>query len=228
MHNGRCSWGNDLSSKNISFGQKSYFVLMKYILFCALFFFFVIFGTLSHEMAHIAIAKALSYKTILHYASMSYYRINPSEILQQSDEIKNRDDFLICLAGPLFTLLVSLLGFLVLAKKQRKEWFRIAGIFLCLFAARFVINPMVSISTFLMGQRDYPFGGDEYYMSLYLKFPPYLLSVFLMTIAIGLLLWLFAVYLNRKESFLLLIAGITAGGLAYYVWLIEFGKMFLP
>ena len=120
------------------------FSLRNFTFFSIAFILFTVIGTLSHEYAHILVAKSLGYKTTLHYGSMNYQKYNTNindtiiKIFERNKfDIKNKnefpekvrfyslvkkqqnDSFLITIGGAIQTMLTGIIGFLILYKRNK-------------------------------------------------------------------------------------------------------------
>ncbi len=104
---------------------------------------FTVIGTLTHEMGHIAFAKAQGFKSKLHYGSMSYYDgpyssefekiwIENEEAIKTGQpyaQKERRQELLhilsaqgmwVTLGGPLQTILTGTIGFLLLYRRRKQ------------------------------------------------------------------------------------------------------------
>lgn len=153
------------------------------------FVFFTIVGTLSHELGHIAFAKAQGFETSLHYGYMNF-DIGP--IPQDIEEIaltykqelskgldfpkkerweqvlkeRQMQDFWVTLGGPFQTVLFGTIGCILLFVKRKKlqeKGFKLIDwifVFLSLFWLREWFNPLTGLVHGIM-RGDYdPFKGS--------------------------------------------------------------------
>lgn len=160
------------------------------LLFGLGFVLFTIIGTLTHELGHIAFAKAQGYETSLHYGYMTYkngtleeerkalYTRNQNAIdndLPFPDkerweahlkESRKKGSWII-FGGPFQTVLFGTIGFLVLYRRRRRilkvgmTFSDWLFVFLSLFWLREWYNPMFSMVRAVLKGNLYPFGGSS-------------------------------------------------------------------
>ncbi len=173
---------------------KTYLDLVVHpILALWLFFGFILFtiiGTLSHELGHIAFAKAQGCTTTLHYGSMSFKRgAVPEDIVDLAKrykrEISDGKDFpgksrweavreerqklsfWVTFGGPFQTILFGTIGFMVLFSRRHtidKDGMAIQDwfwMFLSFFWLRMLYNPVYSFLSGLTRADFYPFDGHS-------------------------------------------------------------------
>ncbi|AWI25954.1 hypothetical protein [Flavobacterium pallidum] len=216
-----------------------------------------IIGTLSHEYGHIAVAQSLGYKTTLSYQSMHVDRKAEKAELHRLaypylNEIKNkqpypakaavdakcrqmhRNDLWIRLGGPLQTMLTGTIGFCILwyrRKKSRAALFHINDwifVFLAFFWIRQPSNILHSFGYKIITGKGHWIGGDEWYISYYLKVPLWTASV--ITGIIGLLIVAYVIFavIPKKYRLTFLTAGITGGVAGFLLWMDYLGPYLLP
>lgn len=149
---------------------------------------FTVIGTLTHELGHIAMAKALGYNTTFHYGSMNYdskeIPKDIKEIAQRNknaiskgenfpgkdrwEEVRNdriKDRFLISLGGPLQTMVTGTIGLFFLYRRKdsiKKTGLKFADwilIFLSLFWLRELSNLMMGVIRSILHGHFNPFLG---------------------------------------------------------------------
>lgn len=149
---------------------------------------FTIVGTLTHELGHIAFAKAQGFSTELHYGSMNYYNdSNQSELQSIYDrnseaiqaaidfpekerwdtlnEENAKKSFWVTLGGPLQTILTGTIGFFFLYRRQKRvqEYgMKLVDwllVFLTLFWLRETTNVVTGFLKAIMNGSFNPFGG---------------------------------------------------------------------
>ncbi|OEK05988.1 hypothetical protein BFP71_07585 [Roseivirga misakiensis] len=218
---------------------------------------FTVIGTLSHELGHMAIAKALGYSTTLHYASINYdYSESNSRIneiySQYHDEIKEGIDFplkeeyeslfkkqrsnglLVSLGGPLQTCLTGLIGILLLIYQRKKNPNRFnrwnwLGVFLALFWLREIFNLTISAASKLLNPKSLSFfGGDELFIAYYLNLWEGSVALFLGIIGLIISLLVIFKYLPVQFRPTFIFSGLIGGGLGYYLWIYQVGPLILP
>lgn len=184
--------------------------------FSLAFFMCVVFGTISHELGHIAMAKLLGFDTVLHFGSMDFYR-NGIE----GDFICNDfENFMITFFGVFTTILIGIIGFIITLKNQAKFfWF---GVFMSLFWSRQIINPLVNL--FFNNRFS---SGDELILSNLLNLP---IATFTIVLGIiGVVICLYSIIKVPKKYFYFFIIGGLIGGVGgYYIWFNLIGPILLP
>ncbi len=221
------------------------------------FIFMTIFGTLTHELGHIAVAKSLGYETTLNYQSMTYsdkkYKIFIDYTLKkyrnEITEIKpfpNRELFIttmkryssdiiwITLGGPLQTMITGTLAFILLlilkGKLISENNVKFRGwllIFLSLSWLRQVANLFVGL-LFYFNRGYISYRGDEVRLSIYSGINIW--SIDIITAIIGVIILLIITFkiIPRRLILTFLSAGLLGGIAGYYLWIIKFGKYILP
>jgi len=223
---------------------------MAFLLFTAI-------GTISHEYGHIWVAKALGYKTSLHYGSMEFD--NPTLIAQQQElyatrktaiehgnhfeheaeyeHLTNRlrqNEFLILLGGPLQTMLTGLFGLSILFfRRKNRSRYQLRfidwlAVFLSLFWLRQVFNLVLSVSKAIISSGESYFGGDEKKLSELLNLWPGSFSVVLA--CVGLFIALFVVFRIVPQHLrpTFIISGLVGGTSGFILWMQVLGPQILP
>ncbi|MFY0594227.1 hypothetical protein [Roseivirga sp.] len=221
------------------------------------FILFTVIGTVSHEMGHIAVAKALGYSTELHHASMTYdYESSNSRLNeiygQYQKEIENDLDFtlkkefdslykkqrthglLISMGGPLQTCLVGLIGFFLLKYHRKKfpqrfnHWDWL-GVFFPLFWLREVYNLLTSIGSKIIDPQTFSyFGGDELNIAYYLEIWEGSVAISLGAIGLGISLLVIFKYLPHQYRLTFILSGLIGGNIGFYLWIYQLGPLVLP
>jgi len=226
----------------------------RLVVFSIVFILVTVIGTLSHELGHIAVARALGYHTTVHYASMNSYsskmmklmddRINFPDVPELTNNAAwekasfkpERHRLWITMGGPIQTMLTGMLGLFILQKRRKKrrsrpfkfiDWL---AVFLALFWLREVFNLGATlVYGYLKNKPDYFVGnGDEIKISDALGLPSYMIPV--ICGAIGLIICAIVVfkYVPKKDRPTFILSGAVGGGLGFYLWMDLVGPMLLP
>lgn len=214
-----------------------------------------IVGTLSHEAGHIIVAKAIGYDTVLHYASMNYFNgptypdcapesYQPSKISKTDFNFKKiRDEYysctsgkrldtlLISLGGPLQTLLTGFIGFGLLYYRRQSKDFTLTNwllVFLAFFSSRMIFNPLVSGTSYLLGQSDRLIVGDELHIGMMVGIPPVVLSAVLFLTALSICCVVVFRFMPVESRRKFILCGFLGSGLGYLVWMKLLGPWLLP
>ena len=183
---------------------------------------FTIIGTLSHELGHLFVAKALGYETILHYGSMSWNADGP---------LDETHYFLILCGGTLQTMLTGSIGFALLVQRRHKK--RSWGLldyfltYLVLFWSRPVFNVIISSVLGFMNSTSL-FGGDEAKMSLLLDLPEGFFSLLFGTLGVIFCSYTVFILLPKKQRFTFIVSGLYGGLSGYGLWMKTIGPLLLP
>lgn len=231
------------------------FKLKNFILFTFIFILCVPVGTLHHENGHYLAGKAIGQNFRINY--MSTVPIEKNKHLNTFFELydKNRiaiengqkfadspkmelakenyykENFIVTLGGPLFTLLTGTLAFICLLflvnKKQVFSLKHYVLVFISLFWLRAPANMVMGILGYI--KNGYiSTRGDEVKISYHLNLPPSFFDIFLgiIGIAIGSFIVFKIIPYQQRLNFIL--AGFCGGSLGYYLWLHKFGELILP
>ena len=217
-----------------------------------------IFGTVSHELGHIAAAKYFGYETELHYASMNYdsperqefwnryerdkeYIDSPDDSPQKQafyqyrkqmeERVKCKASF-ITLGGPVQTMLTGTIGFLVLWFRRKKIFskkYLNVGEWAAVLLAYFWSR---QVFNFLMSlpalATGANMGGDEPRLSYYLGLPPWAFGLVTFIIGSALLLWVTFRLIPQKYRFTFIVAGLAGSAAGWFVWMHWLGPVMLP
>ena len=231
----------------------------NFITFLWIFFGFIAFtviGTVSHEYGHIVVAKALGYKTTLHYGSMTYddsaleldiaklynekTKVEGSEVEAQLRMYKqkvdkyNRDKLWVRMGGPMQTCLTGILGLLLLQWRHRKRSISGLGfldwlaVFLALFWLRQVFNFVVSIGSEMLNPKGSYFGGDEKVISELLNIPEGTVATFLGLIGFLVLIYIVFKVIPSRLRILFIGGGMLGGLVGFFLWMRVVGPIVLP
>jgi hypothetical protein len=206
------------------------------------FIFATIVGTVSHEYGHIAVAKFLGYDTKLHYNKMSYTK-SPYYLHQNVVDSLTSDEFeplkkervleshWITLGGPIQTILVGVMGFVILWFRRKKrlkfDWKDWVSVFLTFFLARQVFNFVVQI-LFYVNTGEHQLSGDEVSLAQYLEWPMY--SIAFSTCLFSILLCCITVFIFMPKLYRIrfIFSGVLGCGIGYFVWMVWLGPVLLP
>ena len=176
-----------------------------------LFALFVPLGTLVHELFHLFSALVLGCKAILLKSSIDYS--NCTQLTGNCKAIGEDsicyNDFLIYLAGPLGTLIISLTGLVLLKCLSKTSFLENLWVVLSLFHLRVTANAGIGL---LSG--DYELSTDERIISSYLGVNQTVATILVHTISLFILLSLFQT-LGFKRSLFYFFSGL-AGFIAGY------------
>lgn len=214
-----------------------------------------IIGTLTHELGHCTMATFLGHDSKLKYAScVSSPRANPvilETLKNHSNEITSGIDFdgkqkyesirnqimwestWVTMAGPLQTLLIGTLGFILLliyhSKNVDSQKFSFTGwllVFLSLFWIRQVFIFALSFSKFIYSG-ELKSRIDEIRIAHFFEINPW--SIVSLTSAIGLIISIITIKLIPKRLvFTFLSAGFFGGISGLILWFRLIGPIILP
>ena len=234
-----------------------FFNKTKFIIFTFVFVIFTIIGTLSHELGHLIVAKAVGFKdTELHYGSMKsdnlpleneyiafykknkYFIDNQLPYKEKETHLKNgklirQKHFLVTLGGPLQTILTGLIGLLILffrRKKYPKKFTLLDwfAVFLSLFWLREIFILLTGFFFKIIDSKNKIFGGDEYYLSLRLHIWEGTISLFLGFIGFFISVFIVFKVIPKKLRFIFIVAGLLGGMLGFALWFGYLGPILLP
>lgn len=209
--------GKKLPTRNMIYFRSMSIVFLGFIMIVPI-------GTIAHEFGHILMATAFGFETELFYASSVHYgessvAINPEWI-----------EFLIDLAGPLSTIIVSLIGLFLLnrCKSIHKigfdhvPFYTLLVLLLCLFLSREIFI-FLSI---IMG-KGY-MNTDEFKIAEFIALDPGLFSAVIAMFAFS--VCTYSVLKLVKQNFLpwFLLSGIAGSILGFFIWMHVLGPVLLP
>jgi hypothetical protein len=215
-----------------------------------------IVGTLSHELGHVAVAKALGYKTELHYASMNYsvkerwdaldkyYFAHTDAVTALTDSPQKKyydtenaaiekDMFKVTLGGPLQTLLTGTVGLVLLWLRRKKiKQYGLAPadwvyIFLAFFWSRQIFNCAFGLLAWV---RHGKLSGhsDEGRIDYYLNLPVMTTDLVGAIIAMALLIWVTFFVIPRPQRLMFIVAGFLGSAAGFFIWMQWLGPALLP
>jgi len=217
-----------------------------------------IIGTLTHEMGHIAFAKAHGYSTHLGYGYMTYGKDVPADIKKISEqypeaiekgldfpekerweEVRNqriKEGRWITFGGPFQTVVFGSIGlFLLYRRKQRIIEIGMAFtdwvlVFLSLFWLREWYNPMASLVGSLLKGKFNPFGGgsDELDLARSLNWWEGSISLPLALIAVAIALYVIFKIIPKTYRLTFLVSGLVGGLFGFFFWLEWVGPVLMP
>ena len=144
------------------------------------------------------------------------------------------DGFKITLGGPIQTILTGSLGLAFLIRRRKKirineirliDWI---AIFLSLFWLREVFNLVHSISFKVLFQDQSYFGGDEKYISEYLKVYPGTIPIILGIIGLAISMFVIFGVLPKRIQFPFIISGFIGGIIGFILWFKILGPIIIP
>ena len=178
--------------------KKQFPLIFRWRLACILvagFVAFTVIGTLTHELGHIAFAKAFGYRTSLHYGYMQYHEHplhaeyyvidrkyteaiqanEPFSEWQRKEELEQifkTYSLWITMGGPIQTIITGSLGFIFLYRKRKRivqrgmQWVDWLLVFLSLFWLRELFNPITGLVRAIVQGTYNPFSGRSDELSL--------------------------------------------------------------
>ncbi len=190
-----------------------------------------IVGTVSHELGHYIPAWYFDLDPELHYASVSHSVYPPVGTAEYDHYVKQNR--LVKIGGPLQTMLTGTLGIVILFYRRKSistfglktvDWL---AIFLALFWAREVFNPMVSIAIELFNPNGFWFGGDEARISR--SFGWHYAIVPVVTGILGLFACLYILSIIPKRILpTFILGGLVGCALGWLVWMKWLGVVVMP
>ncbi len=177
-------------------------------------------GTLIHELFHLVSAFALGCDAQLHHSSIDYQHCQILNKYCQSilGEMVCLSDFLITLAGPLGTLIVSLTGLWLLTNKTLGVYREVLAVALSLFHLRITANAFVGL---LFGR--YSLSTDETVIAGYLHLNEIIMTILVHSISLVIVGLLLKTLGWKKMGFYFLtgLSGFIMGYFFYFRWLPE-------
>lgn len=214
-----------------------------------------IVGTVSHELGHIAIAKALGYNTRLYYDSMdynnpeskslyTYYEAHKDKIRSAApspekeyfntlNAVLERESFYITLSGPLQTIITGTIGVALLWFRRKKirqfglRWADWVYIFLAFFWSRQIFNCAFGLLFCLKNDRA-TLSGDEIYIDQYLGFPNMVTDSVGALLASVLLIWVVFWIIPKSLRLTFILSGFAGSALGFMIWMYWLGPVVLP
>ncbi len=207
------------------------------------FMFFTAIGTIIHEFGHITTAKILGYQTKLHYGSMTYnydkvekktLNRNAPKGKELDEKVKEFDDLLITIGGPLSNISVGLLGLVIIYYRRKKmstyemktiDWL---AVFLSLFWTREIVSLLVPIFREFMSPDGSWFSGDEFFISQNLGLWSGTISIILGILGILVFCYLVFEIIEKQKRLTFLISGLIGSSLGFMLWMNLIGPKILP
>lgn len=216
-----------------------------------------VIGTVSHESGHYIVGKYLGHDAKLHYASTSYNKSDKSKeydvfIEKNKDkiqaqekspekdkyseiaELKRQESLFLVLGGPVLTILMGTIGFLILWFKRKKIYRKYnlsssnwISIFLAFFWSRQVFNFIASADMLLQAEETF-YKSDEPRISQLLNLPFW--SIGLLTCIIGLLIlsWICFKIIPIRQRLTFILAGLAGSAAGWCLWMYKLGPIILP
>jgi hypothetical protein len=216
-------------------GKLSLFLITGFVIF-------TVIGTLSHELGHFVMARALGYDARINYG-YTYWEPAPSTefntiVTAEDPEIQKakeeKDAFLITLAGPVVTILIGTAGLLLVANDKKKygksrifdprQWF-------LLFLSLFWLRPLFNFCTgsFVYFSRgNFPASNDEVELATYLHWNSISISLGSALVAVAVCTYLFFGFIPQRQRFTFICAALIGGSLGFYLWLHLLGPVLMP
>ncbi len=200
-----------------------------------------IVGVVSHEYAHYIVARLCGFKHA--HTSYAYTRLSTANDTLIKSSInrsytqsakEQRPYLLTFMAGPIETIAVGTLGFILLTVHRRsffksttlslKQW---VLVFLSLFWLRpalFLVGTVHSMSAATVLST----GKDEGKIARYLHINPLWVCIIPGIIGCSIITIVIIRYIPQKERFTFICAGIAGAIAGSWIWLDKFGPMIMP
>jgi len=216
----------------------------------------IIVTVLSHEFGHYAVARCIGYKHVrVHYVYTNYdtlddllvkkhglednrilnniydLNLNKEKLLAVNKEIE-RNVFLLALGGPVETLVVGTICFLLLVA-NKKSFGRDATLnfnkWLLIFLSLFWLRPVVIMFTELsLLSKDRPNGGDEFAIASFLNVNYVYMYLVLGVIGVSVFCISLFVFIPKSERLVFVFGGIFGSIIGYWLWFVKLGPFLLP
>ncbi len=230
----------------------------QFVVFTSIFILLTIIGTLTHELGHIAFAKALGFKTTLSYGSMThnekFLHDSINQLVMQKkqciasavtfegqeklDDLINYlsfSNFFVSIGGPFQTILTSIIGLLILYHRRLKikaNGFGIVdwiAVFMSLFTLRMVFNFLTSLMRSIIQHKPFFLGqSDELKIEKYLELPIGFLFTTFAILGFFIAIYIFFKRVPKEQRWIFLSAGIAGSFLGFYLWFYQIGPILMP
>ncbi len=187
-------------------------------------------GVLSHEGGHYLAARYYGFAEVhMRYNSTSWQCTH-----SPCNAATERQHITITAAGPLQTILAGTLG-IVLLFTSRNRFKRKAELNLpqwcCVFLALFWLREISNLlrEFYLLNfTTGHNFSGDEFLLSSYFGWGPWLLSVLLGVLAVFILFAIIFVFVPARQRFTFMLSGLFGGVAGAVLWLGILGPRLMP
>lgn len=220
------------------------------------FFIGIIIATIVHEYGHFFTAKLLGYDARVSYGYTTWKNTVYNDFvdtLTRDERIKIRtnkyfprkddytamikrikdENFLITLGGPLLTIIIGTIGFVVALINRKsfngeilsqKQW---VLIFTALFWLRETDNYVMDL-LFTVSRGRFPYGNDETILARYLEVDTWLISFVLALAGFIVVLIIYKRFIPDESKTTFLLAGLVGGLGGLLLWLFILGPIFMP
>jgi hypothetical protein len=170
------------------------------------------------------IAKALGYKTVLHYSSMDWHYPNGVKGTDRSDS------FYITLGGIILIDTISILSLLLLlfSRGQAPRYIYWALVFFSMLIYRHIMLTFICLIITIVYGKKMSFGADETEIANFLSLPNYVIGIPLLIIALLSAYLLYFNVLGSKMRLTFFYATVIGGIIGYIVWLYILGPVVMP
>jgi hypothetical protein len=187
-----------------------------------------IVGTLSHELGHYIVAYFYGYKPHISYGYCTW------DLTLAKPHYDIKDDFYICLGGPLQTILTGTFGLVLLILNRKKylsvdnlNFIQWVAIFITLFWLRQTTNYVIELveKVFINNRIS---GGDEFLIADYLKINTFFISGLSALIGLTILTLVVFKFVPSRQRLTFILSGLIGGVLGFIIWLEFIGQILLP
>ncbi len=182
-------------------------MIRKYLQIFICFFLIVPIGTLLHEFGHYFVAKFFFKRVYICYSSVFKFDFNGNGNQEYAE-------FLISLAGPISTILISII-FTIWIFKRPNHPFNLKSIVLLSFSLFISREVLISLFVILkLNERN----TDEFQIFQYLKLNPEFSSYVLLLLSMLFCGFISIYSVPRKQFFPFIIFGILGSIIGFLVW----------
>jgi hypothetical protein len=221
------------------------------------FVFFTVFGTLSHEFGHFAVARFLGHPAKISYGSTynsdANLRAQYDTIMKKYEKEYKADlaypgkerfelevskfkanHIFIILGGPVQTLLTSIIAFILILinielfrNQNNLSFSKWLLVFFALFSLRQPANLFTGIIGYLITGK-FSNANDEAKIDFLLALPPFTSSVLTSLLGLSIFAFIFLRVIPKPIRITFAAAGLVGGVLGFYWWFYVFGSILLP
>jgi hypothetical protein len=221
------------------------------------FMFFTVFGTLSHEFGHFAVARFLGYPAKISYGStynsdanlraqhdtiMKKYEkeykadlaFPGKEKFEQDVAIFKSNDLYIRIGGPIQTILTSLIAIILILinldsfkNYNSLNFGKWLLVFFALFSLRQPANLFIGIIGYLFSGK-FSNANDEARIDFHLALPPFTSSIITSILSLSIFAYIFFKVIPKPVRITFAFAGLVGGVLGFYLWFYALGPILLP
>lgn len=231
---------------------------LRLFLFLAVgFMFFTVFGTLSHEFGHFAVARFLGYPAKISYGntynSDANLRAQHDSIMKKYEKEYKADlaypgkeqfelevtkfkanHIFIILGGPVQTLLTSIIAFIfilinidVFRNQNNLSFGKWLLVFFALFSLRQPANLFTGIIGYLITGK-FSNANDEAKIDFLIALPPFTSSITTSILGLSIFAFIFFKVIPKPVRITFAAAGLVGGVFGFYLWFYVLGPVLLP